>query len=655
MRLASPIALTLAVTVTGLLSATDAAAQGSGSLRAYFDEIERIGLLEVETGTQKTLTADVRAAEELLGSGANGAAAVALYTIVESPRYRDLSEFVEYHNAEYYLGVALARSGAYDSALSYLSRAIARGPGSLYFAPAHRRAVDIAIDTRAYDQVLTLLDDIKLSEPLGVGPVGERAYLKARIAYNKGDFRAAAGELAPISRKSRLYSSALYLRGVMNTRKGDIRDAAEALCEIAETPDSDRFTFVVDDRYFRIKDLARLGLGRLAHEVSDYDDAYYHYFQVPEDSDRLPEALFEASWSMYQKRELSTARDLASEFGKTFPSSALWPEAQLLSGYIELADCEFDSAQKHYDGLVTDLEPVLGALNRIRKSPADRDALFSRALERRRAERADPQNRLNTKAKTLSDRALGLLALDPTYVRLHKAMTGLRGAEGQAQLAARDWSRLGSALAERDVAKVAKDDERSDANVLSELSHDVEDLADQLSRARKDLTRAERDGTIDSDAATEERGRLVELQLEIDALESDAKTAVKAAVGGQVNVAPPGLRPMVDRDLAEAQKLETEAAALLEALRTEADRIAQQSIEKLYTETRRVYDKAKLGKIDAVIGQKRRLEIEVQDLAAGRFPPELFGTLWEKGLIGDDEELWPIEGEYWADEYEGFR
>jgi hypothetical protein len=75
----------------------------------------------------------------------------------------------------------------------------------------------------------------------------------------------------------------------------------------------------------------------------------------------------------------------------------------------------------------------------------------------------------------------------------------------------------------------------------------------------------------------------------------------------------------------------------------------------LYKQTRHVLDKAKLGKIDAVIGQKRRLEIEVEDLSAGRFPRELHGRLWEAGLIGDDEEFWPFEGEFWADEYEGWR
>jgi hypothetical protein len=45
----------------------------------------------------------------------------------------------------------------------------------------------------------------------------------------------------------------------------------------------------------------------------------------------------------------------------------------------------------------------------------------------------------------------------------------------------------------------------------------------------------------------------------------------------------------------------------------------------------------------------------VSDLAQGRFPEELIGRLWNASMIGDDEEFWPWQGEYWADEYEGFR
>jgi hypothetical protein len=56
-----------------------------------------------------------------------------------------------------------------------------------------------------------------------------------------------------------------------------------------------------------------------------------------------------------------------------------------------------------------------------------------------------------------------------------------------------------------------------------------------------------------------------------------------------------------------------------------------------------------------VIGQKRKLDIQVQDLAAGRFPEELIGRLWNASMIADDEEYWPFQGEYWADEYSDWR
>ena len=55
------------------------------------------------------------------------------------------------------------------------------------------------------------------------------------------------------------------------------------------------------------------------------------------------------------------------------------------------------------------------------------------------------------------------------------------------------------------------------------------------------------------------------------------------------------------------------------------------------------------------LAQKSAREVEVQDLAAGRFPEELRARLWNAGMIGDDEEYWPFQGEYWADEYEDWR
>ncbi|WP_428261828.1 hypothetical protein [Haliangium sp.] len=661
------------------------AATAEASISDYYDALEEMGLLDVETGTRDSLRVELRAAEAMLQSGASVDAAVALYAIVESPRYAAFEDFIEYHNAEYDLIVALAAVGAYDSALRYLERGLARGTDTMYFEAGHRRAIDIALETRDYAGVLAMLERVTADMEVPAEARGEQAYLQARIGYANGDLEGAAEGLAEVDEKSRLYSSSVYLRGVIRTRQGQFEQAAEALCKVADLPDDDPMAFVVDDRYYTIKDLARLGLGRIAHEQGEYDDAYYHYFQIPDDSDRLPEALFEAAWSMYQKRDLDAARDLLDELFAAFPGAPQIPEARLLAGYIELADCRFDDAQAYYDRVVNELQPVVDEIERIRRDPARRRLLFDRAIERWRAERADPTRSVAARAPASSvaggdasgegsgedegaeatvadapppaDQVLAYLRLDPKFLRLHEAVRGLRRAAGDAPHGVRTWTGLGRQVGDTRVRAVASEAtiEQEDAADANALVEDVRRLSEELARARAELTRGEREGTLPADAAQAERQRLNTLSRRVAELERRATRAATAADAAIEAGAAPSLRTMIRADLGRARRLAQASRALDSRLEAAADRLAQQAIDRLYGDIRRVLDKAKLGKIDAVIGQKRRLDIEVSDLAAGRFPAELTGRLWEEGLIGDDEEFWPFEGEYWADEYEGWR
>jgi tetratricopeptide (TPR) repeat protein len=623
----------------------------------YLTQLERMGLVDVDTGDRRTLEAELAAAEALLRDGDPIDAAVALYAIVETPRYAAFTDFVEYQNAEYDLAVALAGARAYGAALDVLDRVLARGPTASYWGPAHRRAVDIALDMRDHAGVLARLEAIPTTAPIPAAAAGERAYLRGRAAYAAGRFDDAERELASVSRRSRLYSSALYLRGVMQARRGQLRDAAAAFCEIADTPDTDRFTFVVDDRYFTIKDLARLGLGRIAHEQGEYDDAYYHYFQIPEDSTYLGDALFEASWSMYQKRELATARDLVGEMLAAFPSSPLWPEANLLAGYVELADCRFDEAQAWYDGVVSRLGPVIGELDRIRKDPDARARLFDRALTRWRDERADGASAAVHAPRDVADQALGLLRVDPEYVRLHDAISGMRRAAGEAPGVVRAWSALARRIADDRVGAISAEAsaEVEDARAAGAVADDLAQLAEKVARARADLDRGRRTGAIDRDVARDEARRLADLARRFDAAAARARAVAASEDASAAAATDPSLGPLLAADLAAARRLDARAQALLGRLEAAADRHAQAAIDRLYRDTKRVSDKAKLGKIDAVIGQKQALDIRVQDLAQGRFPAELRGRLWSEGMIGDDEEVWPFEGEYWADEYESWR
>ena len=62
--------------------------------------------------------------------------------------------------------------------------------------------------------------------------------------------------------------------------------------------------------------------------------------------------------------------------------------------------------------------------------------------------------------------------------------------------------------------------------------------------------------------------------------------------------------------------------------------------------------RARIGRIDAVMGSKRQVELQIESLAAGRFPAELVDPLRMQSLLRDDEEYWPFEGEDWPDEFE---
>ena len=627
----------------------------------YFTELEAMKLVDAESGNLETLRRELGVAELLLRDGAYANAAVALYLIVKSPRYSAFSDFVEFQNAEYDLGVALARAGSYGAALDALEAVLRRGPASPYWAPAHRREVDVALETRDHAGVLARLEAVKGADPIPPSAAGERSYLRGRAAYDAGKLADAEGELVLISKQSRLYSSAVYLRGVIRARQGKYKDAAEAMCEIAATEDNDKLTFVVDERYFTIKDLARLGLGRIAHEQGEYDDAYYHYFQVPDDSTYLPDALFEASWSMYQKRELATARDLVHEFLTAFPSSPLWPEASLLAGYVELADCKFDDSQKWYDTLTAKLQPIVDELDRVRKDPELRKQLLATAITRYRAVKGTGelagQKQDKAAARTPLDELVALMRLDPRFVRLSDAITGMHEQASTAPAVVRTWEHLAGEVSEKKVgavstARTVEQEQLADANALVE---DLRRLSAQIQAQRSELARARRDGTIAGDDAAAEDARLDKLLDRARTAERRAVATADKAAETTTTAAHPGIRPMIQGDIADARRLDKAAHALLDKLEQAGDKLAQQSVDKLYADTRRVLDKAKLGKVDAIIGQKRKLDIEVQDLAAGRFPEELIGKLWNASMIGDDEEFWPWEGEFWSDEYEGWR
>jgi hypothetical protein len=318
-------------------------------------------------------------------------------------------------------------------------------------------------------------------------------------------------------------------------------------------------------------------------------------------------------------------------------------------------------SQTWYDTLVARLQPIVTEIAAARTDPELRKQLFAKALTRYR-EIKDTGKENGKKVGTVAaaspiDDVVALLRLDPKFLRLNDAVTGIHELANNAPQATRQWQNLGAQIAENKVQKISttKSLEQEQLADASSVLEDLRRLHQQVKDQRSEIARAQREGTLPADAATDELKRLAELETKVAAAESGAQRAADTAAEAVSNQAAGSLRPLIQADIADARRLDKATHALAEKLDAAADQLALAAIDQLYQDTRKVLDKAKLGKVDAIIGQKRKLDIEVQDLAAGRFPEELIGRLWNASMIGDDEEYWPFQGEYWSDEYEGFR
>jgi len=543
----------------------------------------------------------LRRAEERLVRGDARAATTLLYGVVESPRYLPWKDSPSYQDAEFLLGRALGRGGAHLSAERYLGRVVARGAQGPYFVPAFRGLVDLALETRAYRRMVEVLAPPGATLP--PDSASEVAYLRGRVAYDERDLAGAATQFGLVERRSRLYPAAAYFRGLVAARQRQWGVARGAFCEIVDQHDKGKVAFAVDGRYFGLKELAQLALGRIAHEQGGYDEAYYFYFSVPEESEYLAEALYEASWSMYQKGELDAARAFIDEFDRLFPRSPLRAEVAILRAHLDLRSCAFDRARSGAGDIVQLYAPMLERVAQARKDPARAGALLERLLQPGLGPTSDEDGEL-----------VALLKVDARFRELAALARSLDADVAEATAAVASWRTLGDAARAASVTRAPSSPE------AARLLDDVQALT----------AAAMADGRVP--------GRLDELLLDATLL-----TYPPTAAGPYAAEA--------EAAQALARRLSTLRGDVAEAART----MGATSLAELDGRLRSVLGQARLVQIDGAVGKKKKLEIEIGQLSAGKLPASLFHKLQAEGVIGDDEEYWPFEGEYWSDEYTGYK
>lgn len=599
-------------------------------MRAYHEALgkRRLGSQE---GVSEALPARVAEAESMVSAGRLDEAIATLTAVVEHPGFASNEASTEGRAALYLLGSALATAGIHDTARAYLRRSIAKSWGPQR-PRSVRRLVEIALERRAYDAGLQDVATVPTNAPPET--LAEISYLRGRARQASGDVDGALAEYARVPQTSRFWSQANYLSGLIEVDRGKMREGEALFCKVADPKRQDKSVPVfADERFFAVRDLARLALGRVAHEQLRHDDARYYYYLVPRDSDRLAEALYEAATTRYEKKDYTGARDLLDELFSLKSHHRYEDEARILDAYIDLALCRFPSADKKLNAFLTDYEPVRNAARRLAENERGTRALLAAARTG-----ADASGTDATSAAVTVDQLRAVAALvrvDPAYGEIAKKHAVLDRETSGLRLALGTINDMQKSLASPQgvraaVAESAPADKAAEARAA----------LDGLRRQIDELEQARAPGVAPL------KTELAALEGRYQASSSAVSTSDRAGGGADV---PDLLRNDAAAGAAMSRQLDDVRAELASAETV----LAKDALHRLDLRLSRLLRRARLGRIESVLGKKRALEIEIEAINAGYLPKDAIDSLDAARYLRDDEEYWPFEGDDWPDEFVG--
>ena len=611
------------------------AADTGAALRAYHAALAQKRLDPGGALSVEQLGNALSEAEAQLALGRRDEAIALLAGLCESPRFAALAGLAEGRAAVFVLGDALGRAGAHDSARAYLSKLIQTPRVDSWYRRAVSSLVDVALQSGQLDGVLA---DLKV---LPAGPsqpwAGEVSYLLGLSLEHSGRADDAVRAYTAVPANSRFWAQATYRSGLIHVEHQRFGAGEQNFCRIADPKQTPKVAplFGGND-FFRVRDLSRLALGRVAHEQYRFDDAGYYYHLVPGDSERLPEALYESATSRYEAKDYEAAHRLLNELSRLERHHAYEDEAWILDAYVDLARCQFPRADARLNEFLKRYEPVLEATRRLTAEPRALRALLDGN------EGGARHNALGMGYPSeVSDLLVSSVRVDSGYGAVTRRLSDLEHQISGLEAASREIGVLANHLEAPDAAKPRL----SSAASLTE-SDRLRRVADQSAALRRMLREAGRDVALVP--------QVTAIKQDLIAIEADAER-IEQRIG-------PGTAPAASSDplqvlLASDAQLATEllqaARAERASLLAEQDRLAHDAVTRLELRLGRLVRRARAGRIETVLGKKRALELEVEALSQGFLPRGAVDSLDAARYLADDEEYWPFDGEDWDDEYMG--
>jgi hypothetical protein len=352
MRRAAQLAVAVAL-AAGALAArggTAAADPLAGAARELADLEERLAAVEaaVERAAAPGPSLAARAlalGEERFARGEWASAAALLTAALEGDAFAASPRRAE---ALYELGEALQRAGRPSAALAPFREVLAT-PGDPHEREASLRLLQALAALRRWREASEAFDRVRRAH--GGAPPAETLYLAAKAAYHRVDLSAAERIATFRAVPPPFDGAAAYLEGALHASSRALAEAAAAFERCAARRPADA-------RAAEVRELCVLALGRVESERGDDARALAWYAQVPPESPRFEEALYESAWADVRARRHDEALRAAGILGDVAGAALLAPRATLLRAHLALKLGRHGEAAATYARVVEGWAPL---------------------------------------------------------------------------------------------------------------------------------------------------------------------------------------------------------------------------------------------------------------------------------------------------------
>ncbi len=289
--------------------------------------------------------------------------------LMELVHTKSFKQSPDYYSAMLMLGRCLIEVGNRKGAVSYLNKVVA-GPELRLSDEASFLLLKMSLDSPDDRIVREQVDSARPPRS------DQTRYVLGKALLRLGEYDKALSVLSQVGSASAFDGRATYYRAtvlVALKREGEAMALFQSLVQRKGS----------DQSADRVRDLARLALGRLTLDQGDMVTAVTHYQRISRNSDSYEVALYEMAWAYIEAEQYDKALNTIDSLLLTVKDPQLDVEAHTLRGRLNIYLNDHDTAVDTFEKIINRFAPIRNELDKFTRDPKNIQRYFQWLIERR--------------------------------------------------------------------------------------------------------------------------------------------------------------------------------------------------------------------------------------------------------------------------------